>query len=213
MLTVHHLGVSQSERIVWLCEELGIAYELKRYDRDAVTRLAPPAYKALHPLGTAPIITDGEVVLPESGAIMEYIISKYGHGRLGVSPHAPNFADYLFWFHFANGSMMPSQMAGLMSARSTGAEENPRARIMRERSERPWVLVEDRLGKTPYLAGPDFTAADIIMLFPLTTMRAFAPRDLSAYPNIRAYLQRIGERPAYRRAMEKGDPKMTPMLS
>jgi glutathione S-transferase len=211
MLTVHHLGISQSERIVWLCEELGIPYELKRYDRDATTRLAPPEYKALHPMGTAPIITDGNIVLSESGAIMDYIIGKYGQGRLAVAPDKPNFADYLFWFHFANGSMMPSQMGSLGA--KPGEEESPRARYMRARSDRAWSMVEDRLGKTPYLAGNDFTAADIIMLFPLTTMRAFVPRDISKYPNILAYLKRIGERSAYRRAMQKGDPQMTPMLS
>jgi glutathione S-transferase len=212
MLTVHHLGVSQSERIVWLCEELGVPYELKVYDRDPVTRMAPAEYKALHPLGTAPIITDGDLVMPESGAIMDYIIGKYGDGRLAVKPDAPNFADYLFWFHFANGSMMPWQMMGLIAA-ATGADADPRARALGDRGAKAWALVEERLGETPYLAGDEFTAADIIMLFPLTTLRAFAPRDLAAYPNIRAYLARIGERPAYRRAMAKGDPKMTPMLS
>ncbi|MDZ4868967.1 MAG: glutathione S-transferase family protein [Alphaproteobacteria bacterium] len=211
MLTVHHLGISQSERIVWLCEELGIPYELKRYDRDAVTRLAPAAYKALHPMGTAPVITDGRVVLSESGAIMEYIIGKYGQGRLAVGPDRANFADYLFWFHFANGSMMPSQMGGL-GARP-GAEESLLARLMRERADRAWAMVDERLGQVPYLAGDEFTAADIITLFPLTTMRAFVPRDISGYPNILAYLKRIGERPAYRRAMAKGDPQMVPMLS
>jgi len=211
MLTVHHLGISQSERIVWLCGELGLAYELKRYDQDAVTRLAPAAYKALHPMGTAPVITDGDVVLSESGAIMEYIIGKYGQGRLAVGPDQANFADYLFWFHFANGSMMPSQMAGLGG--KPGAEESPRAQFMRARADRAWAMVEARLGKVPYLAGHDFTAADIITLFPLTTMRAFVPRDISGYPNILAYLKRIGERRAYRRAMAKGDPQMVPMLS
>jgi glutathione S-transferase len=210
MLTVHHLGVSQSERIVWLCEELGVPYELKLYERDRVTRLGPPAYTALHPLGTAPIITDGDVVLPESGAIMEYIIGKYGQGRLAVRPDAPNFADYLFWFHFANASMMPSQMR-VMGA--DNADESPRARFMRDRSERTWALVEARLGEVPYFAGDEFTAADIIMVFILTTMRAFVPRDLAGNPNIRVYLQRIGERPAYKRAMAKGDPAMTPMLA
>jgi|SRR5580658_10214400 glutathione S-transferase len=210
MLTVHHLGVSQSERIVWLCEELDIPYELKTYERDPVTRLGPPAYKALHPIGTAPIITDGEVVLPESGAIMEYIIGKYGAGRLAVGPEAPNYADYLFWFHFANASMMPRQTIGPPLAE--GAQETPRARFMRERGELTWALVEKRLGEAPYFAGDDFTAADIIMGFPLTTMRAFAPHDLAPHPNIRAYLQKIGQRPAYRRAMAKGDPNMTPML-
>jgi glutathione S-transferase len=212
LLTVHHLGVSQSERIVWLCEELGIPYELKVYDRDATTRLAPADYKALHPLGTAPIITDGDVVLPESGAIIEYIIGKYGNGRLAVAPDQPNFADYLFWFHFANGSMMPSQMR-MMMANATGAAETPVMRFMRERSETVWRLVEDRLGEAPYFAGDEFTAADIIMGFALTTMRAFVPRELDGDPNIRAYLKRIGERPAYKRAMAKGDPKMAPMLA
>ena len=211
MLVVHHLGVSQSERIVWLCEELAIPYELKLYDRDPVTRLAPAVYKALHPLGTAPIITDGDLVLPESGAIMEYIIGKYGDGRLAVKPAAPNFAAYLFWFHFANASMMPGQTIGPKAA--AGAEETPRARFMRERGELTWALVEQRLGEAPYFAGDDFTAADIIMGFPLTTMRVFAPHDLTPHPNILAYLQRIGARPAYQRAMAKGDPTMRPMLT
>src|SRR5580658_5681818 len=150
MLTVHHLGKSQSERILWLCEELGIPYELKRYDRDPVTRLAPPKYKALHPLGTAPIITDGDVVLPESGAIIEYIIGRYGDGRLSVGPEAPNFADYLFWFHFANGTMMPRQMR--MMGAQPGADETPMQRFMRERAESSWNLVDQRLGEAPYFA-------------------------------------------------------------
>ena len=211
MLTVHHLCVSQSERIVWLCEELGIPYELKRYDRDPVTRLGPPEYKALHPLGTAPIITDGDLVLPESGAIMAYIIGKYGDGRLALGPNDPGFSDYLFWFNFANASMMPRQTMGPRPA--AGEEETPRARFMRERGEMTWKLVEDRLGEAPYFAGAEFTAADVMMGFVLTTMRAFAPRDLAPFPNIRAYLQRIGARPAYQRAMAKGDPGMTPMLT
>ncbi|MFI4934121.1 MAG: glutathione S-transferase family protein [Caulobacterales bacterium] len=173
--------------------------------------MAPPEYKALHPLGTAPIITDGDVVLPESEAIMEYIIGKYGNGRLAVGPEAPTFADYLFWFHFANGSMMPRHTA-VMFARP-GEEESPRARMMRERVEMTWTMVEDRLGEAPYFAGDAFTAADIIMVFGLTTLRAYMPRDLTPFPNIRAYLQRIGERPGYRRAMQKGDPNMTPMLA
>lgn len=211
MLTVHHLGKSQSERIIWLCEELDIPYTLKRYDRDPASGMAPAAYKALHPLGSAPIITEGDLVLPESGAIMEYILGKYGRGRLTVGPDSPDYADYLFWFHFANGTMMPDQMAGLL-ANFAGAD-NPMAGFMQQRAERGWRLAEERLGKAPYLAGKTFTAADIIMGFPLTTMRAFVPRDITPYPNILAYLKRIGERPAYRRAMEKGDPDMAPLLT
>jgi glutathione S-transferase len=213
MLTVHHLGVSQSERIVWLCEELGVPYDLKLYARDPVTRMGPPEYKALHPVGTAPIITDGDVILPETGAIMEYIIGKYGAGRLAVGPEAANFADYLFWFHFANASMMPRQSGLMRAAAAEGAEESPRAKFMRLRAEAAWDLVEQRLGEADYFAGPEFTAADIIMVFTLTTMRAFVPRDLSGSPNTLAYLQRIAARPAYQRAMAKGDPDMAPMLT
>ena len=105
MLTVHHLGKSQSERIVWLCEELGIPYELKNYARDKVTMLAPPDYKALHHIGAAPVITDGDAVLAESGAVVEYIIAKYGKGRLTLSADHPDFAPFLYWYHFANGTL------------------------------------------------------------------------------------------------------------
>jgi glutathione S-transferase len=191
MLIVHHLGVSQSERIVWLCEELGLDYELRRYDRDPPGRgLAPVAYKALHPLGTAPVITDGDVVLPESGAIMEYILGRYGNGQLVVGPDASNFADYLFWFHFANATLLPNQTAAALA----GADETPRAAFLRARSKRAWAMVEERLGATAYFAGSEFTAADIIMGFGLTTMRVFFPHDLSESPNILAYLKRIGGR-------------------
>lgn len=208
MLTVHHLGVSQSERIIWLCEELGVPYELKVYARDPM--LAPPEYKALHPIGTAPIITDGEVVLPESGAIIEYIIGRYGGGRLSVGPDARNYADYLFWLHFANATMMSRHMMLLGLGQG---DESPIAAWVRERAKATWDLVEQRLGQAAYFAGDDFTAADIIMLFPLTTMRAYTPVSLEAYPNIRAYLARIGARPAYQRAMAKGDPTLAPMLT
>jgi glutathione S-transferase len=213
MITVHHLGVSQSERIVWLCEELGIPYTLKRYERDPVTKLAPEAYRALHPMGIAPVITDADIVLPESGAIIEYLIAKYGQGRLAVPAAAPNFADYLFWFHFANGTLMPSEMSALMSAMLGLEGDNPILAIFRARSARAYALIEARLSAVAFFAGADFTAADIMMLFPLTTMRAFSRRDLAALPALRAYLKRIGERPAYQRALAKGDPGMAPLLS
>jgi glutathione S-transferase len=211
MLTVHHLGVSQSERIVWLCEELGLDYELKRYDRDPQTRLAPAAYKALHPMGTAPVITDGKVVMSESGAIVEYILARYGKGRLAVAPEQPNFADYVFWLHFANGSMMPHELIRLIGS-MLGANDSPVLQSLMSRSDRGYTLVEKRLGEAEWFAGPELTAADVMMVFTLTTMRMFEARDLSAYPHIRRYLKRVGERPAYRRAMAKGDPGMTPLL-
>ena len=205
MLTIHHLATSQSDRIVWLCEELGIVYELLRYERDPVTRLAPAAYRALHPIGTAPVITDGDIALGESGAIIEYIIHRYGDGRLAIAADDPAYPDYLFWFHFANGSLMPAAMmgmvAGLVGGQAPAVTESLRARL-----ERGWAMVEARLGEAPYLAGDAFSAADIMTLFPLTTMRLFAPRDLSPYPNITAYLRTIGARPAFQRAMAKADP-------
>lgn len=211
MLTVHHLRISQSERIVWLCEELGIPYELKAYDRDATTRLAPDAYRALHPLGTAPIITDGDLVLAESAAIMAYIIAKHGGGQLAVAPDEPGYADYLFWFHFGNGSLMPGRIMDLVAA-MLGEGMGALGDAMQARNARMYAMMNVQLGKTEYLAGDAFTAADIISVFPLTTMRMFAPLDLSPYPNIQAYLKRIGARPAYQAAMAKGDPGMTPML-
>ena len=211
MITVHHLGVSQSERVVWLCEELAIPYTLQRYDRDPATRLAPADYKALHPMGIAPVITDGSLVLAESGAIIEYLIEKYGNGRLAVGADRANFADYLFWFHFANGTMMPSEMCSIIASVLGLKEGNPVMAMLQDRSDRAFALVERRLGDVAYFAGSEFTAADIMMLFPLSPTRAF-PRDLSPLPHIRAYLKRIGERPAYRRAMKKGDPQLSPML-
>jgi len=213
MLTVHHLGVSQSDRIVWLCEELALDYRLVRYDRDPVTRMAPPDYKALHPFGTAPVITDGDLVLGESGAIIDYILARYGHGALVVGPDQANFADYLFWFHFANGSMMPAGMVDMVASMLADGAQADRISALRARGDKAHAMVEARLGQAPWFAGDAFTAADIIMLFPLTTMRLFVPRDLAPYPNIRAYLQRIGARPAYQRAMAKADPDLPPQLT
>ncbi|HMK85967.1 MAG TPA: glutathione S-transferase family protein [Steroidobacteraceae bacterium] len=213
MLTVHHLGISQSDRIVWLCEELAVPYRLIRYERDPVTKAAPPEYRALHPFGTAPTITDGDLVLAESGAIIEYIIAKHGGGRLAVSADRAEFPDYLYWFHFANGSFMPSAMVDLVAQMLGANAQASTLAILRARGDRAYAMIESRLGTVDYFAGGEFTAADLIMFFPLTTMRAFVPRDLSPYPKIRAYLQRVGARPAYRRAMAKADPGFTPPLS
>lgn len=213
MLTVHHLGRSQSERIVWLCEELGIPYELKRYTRDAVTMLAPPDYKALHPIGSAPVITDGGLVLAESGAVVDYIIAKYGNGRLALKPDHPDFADYLYWLHFANGTLQPSMGRCMTLNRLKLAEDNPVQVAMRARLDRAFDLVDTRTREAEYLAGHAFTAADIMMGFSLTTMRSFLPYDLARCPNIVGYLARIDSRPAYRRAMEKGDPGMALLLT
>jgi glutathione S-transferase len=213
MLTVHHLGKSQSERIVWLCEELGIPYELKLYERDPVTRLAPPEYKALHPLGAAPVITDGQVVLAESGAVVEYIIAKHGNGRLVLAADHPDFAQFLYWFHFANGTLQPATGRNMILGRLRLPEDNPILLAMKARLNLALGLVEARLGKAMFLAGHEFTTADIMAVFSLTTMRLFLPFDLAPYPGILAYLQRIGRRDAYQRAMRKGDPDMAPLLT
>jgi glutathione S-transferase len=213
MLTVHHLGISQSDRIVWLCEELGIDYALKRYERDPATRFAPPEYQALHPFGTAPVITDGDFVLGESAAIMEYLIHRYGSGRLAVMTDEPNYPEYLYWFHFANASLMPAAMVDLVAAMLEGDANSGMVGLLRMRTDRAYVMMEKHLASVPYFGGQAFTAADIIMAFPLTTMRIFVPRDLAPYPAIRGWLQRIGERPAFRRAMAKADPDLQPLLS
>ncbi|NOG69345.1 glutathione S-transferase family protein [Roseicella sp. DB1501] len=212
MLTVHHLGKSQSERIVWLCEELGIPYELKHYARDPVTMLSPPELRALHPIGAAPVITEGEVLLAESAAIMEYILARHGGGRLAPGPEAPEFADYLYWFHFTNGTLQPVLGRLMLLGRAGLPAEHKVLLAAQERRERALGHLERRLAAQPWLAGRDFTAADIMIGFTLTTMRYFSPVDLAPYPAIRAYLQRIGARPAYQRAMAKGDPGMPLLL-
>jgi len=212
MITIHHLGISQSERIIWLCEELDLPYELKHYTRDPVTRLSPPALRQLHPLGAAPVIEDGELLLAESAAIVEYIITVHGNGRLKLTPPHPDYAAYLYWFHFANGNLQ-SVMARNMTVQRTGlAADHPVLAATGERVQRVLALLEERLGQVPYLAGHEFTAADVMSLFSLSTMRLFQPLDLSAYPNILGYMQRLAERPAYRRALAKGDPGMVPKL-
>jgi glutathione S-transferase len=213
MLTVHHLRRSQSERIVWLCEELGLDYELKCYDRNKSDMLAPPEYKALHPMGIAPVINDGSVVLGESGAIVEYILAKYGSGGLTRGPADPEFAHYLYWLHFANGTLQPVMGRIMTLHRLDVPAEQPLAMAMRARFALVLSQVEARCAQAPFLAGAELSAADIMSVFSLTTMRSFCPLDLAPYPQIRAYLQqRIGTRDGYRRAMQKGDPEMTPML-
>lgn len=213
MFTVHHLGKSQSERIVWLCEELEIPYELKRYTRDSRTMLAPPEYKALHPIGAAPVLTDGSLVLAESGAVLDYIIAKYGNGRLTLQPDHPDFAAYLYWLHFANGSLQPVMGRNMILNRLNLPDDNPIRVAQRARLDLAFDLVEARTREAEYLAGKEFTAADIMIGFSLTTMRYFMPYDLARCPNIVGYLARIAKRPAYRRAMEKGDPGMALLLT
>jgi glutathione S-transferase len=170
-------------------------------------------YKALHPLGAAPVITDGDLVLAESGAVTEYILAKHGPGRRAPGPDHPAFADYLYWFHFANGTLQPIMGRNMVLRRVRPAEDDPTLLAAKGRLDCALHPVEARLGAAQWLAGAEFTAADIMNVFSLTTMRLFLPVDLSPYPAILSYLRRIGARDAYRRAMRKGDPDMAPLLT
>jgi glutathione S-transferase len=212
MLTIHHLRLSLSERIVWLAEELGIEYDLRLYNRREDNRLAPDEYKALHPMGIAPVITDGDFVLGESGAIIDWLIANHGTkaSDLGLvpSPGHPDFADHLFFFHWANATFMTNGMMGLV-AQFMGGEAPP---FVADRIAKSWAIVENRLGEADYFGGAQLTTADIMMGFQLTTSRAMSGMAIDHLPNLQAYLKRIGQRPAYRRAMAKCEPGMQPKL-
>lgn len=201
MITIHHLETSQSERIVWLCEELGLPYTLKIYPRDPVTRLAPPELRAIHPLGNAPIIEDGSLVLAESGAIVQYLLAKYGNGRLELKAEHPDFAQYLYWFHFANGGLQPALGRSMLLHRLNLPADNPMQVATQGRLDRALGLVNTRLGEAEFLAGGTLTAADIMTVFSLTTMCHFLPLDLAPYTHIQAYLERIRGREAYQRSL------------
>ncbi|RDC59555.1 Glutathione transferase [Alteripontixanthobacter maritimus] len=212
MLKIHHLGISQSERIVWLAEELGLDYEYHRYDRRADNRLAPDEYKALHPMGIAPVIQDGDLVLGESGAICEYIDRKYGGAQHSPGPDHADFADHLFWLHFANGTFMTNGMMQLMLAMAEPKNEMPAA-FAADRTAKAWDMVEQRLGEAEFFGGSQLTTADIMMVYGLTTGRMMRQTPLGDRPNTAAYLQRIGEREAYQRAWAKCEPGMEPNLT
>lgn len=209
MLTVHHLRISQSERIVWLCEELGIEYDLKLYNRDPETRLAPPELKALHPMEIAPLIEDGDTLLGESGAIVDYIIGKYApNSDLVPGPYSADFADHLYWFHFANATFMTNGMMQI----AVNAVEAEMPASLGKRVTNAWKQIEMRLGEADYFGGTNLTTADIMMGFQLTTSRAFNNMTIDHLPNLKAYLKRIGERDAYQRAMAKAEPGFPPKL-
>ncbi len=209
MLTVHHLRISQSERIVWLCEELGIEYDLKLYNRDPETRLAPAELKALHPMEIAPLIEDNGTLLGESGAIVEYIVGKYAPGTdLVPGADSPDFADHLYWFHFANATLMTNGMMSI-AVNAVGADMPP---PLMKRITNAWAAIERRLGEADYFGGSQLTTADIMMGFSLTTARAFNDMSIDHMPNLKAYLQRIGARDSYQAAMAKAEPGFPPKL-
>jgi glutathione S-transferase len=216
MIVVHHLNNSRSQRILWLLEELGLPYEVKRYERDAKTMLAPPALRAVHPLGKSPVISDRDLVVAESGAIVEYLAGKYGDGRLLPPAGSPERLRCTYWLHFAEGSMMPPLLLKLIFDRiETGPMPffvRPIARKISQTAKNAVVLpnlkrlldyMEGELGQHEWFAGPAFSAADIQMSFPLEAASVRGGLDASR-PKLWGFLQRIHARPAYQRALEKG---------
>jgi glutathione S-transferase len=206
MITIYHLDTSRSERIVWLMEELGLEYKLELFQRND-NGSAPDALRKIHALGKAPVIRDGNTVLAESGAIVDYIVHRYAGDRLAVAPAAADYARYIYWFHFAEGSLMSLLILALVLSRVPEADASPvRTRVL-ERMKQTLAFIDSELALATYFAGATFSAADVMMTFPFTTMRHFLKYDLAPYANILAYLQRIESRPAYQKAMALAGPK------
>ncbi|BCQ57078.1 glutathione S-transferase family protein [Burkholderia gladioli] len=218
MLTVHHLNNSRSQRVLWLLEELGVPYELKRYERDPKTMLAPPELRAVHPLGKSPVLTDAGFTLAESGAIIEYLVERYGEGRFAPPPGTPQRLRYTYWLHYAEGSAMPPLLLKLVALRIAQAPmpffARPIARKISSTLQSSFVdpqlklhlgYVDAALRETGWFVGDSFGAADVQMSFPLEAAASRAD-TLAQLPAIRAFLERIHARPAYQRALERGGP-------
>ena len=218
MIVVHHLNNSRSQRVLWLLEELGVPYEIKHYQRDKKTMLAPPELRAVHPLGKSPVVTDNGKTLAESGAIVEYLVDTYGQGRLKPPAGTDERLRYTYWLHFAEGSAMPPFLIKLIVDRIENAKApffvRPVAKGIAARIRKGFLdrqigsilnYIESELGKHEWFAGKEFSAADIQMSFPceVAAMRggSGAPR-----PKLAAFVERIHARPAYKRALEKGGP-------
>lgn len=220
MIKVHHLDHSRSQRVLWMLEELNLPYQVVRYQRDPKTWLAPQALRDLHPLGKSPVVEDDTLVLAESGAILEYLVDRYDSARQfspePVPLQSPERLRYRYWMHYAEGSAMPPMVMSLVFARLRKAPmpffARPIARQIVDKALKGFVgpqiklhlqWMERELGNTPWFAGERFTAADIQMSFPLQAAAARGG-DLSAYPRLQAFLERIAQRPAYQRAQAKG---------
>ena len=218
MITVHHLNNSRSQRVLWLLEELGAAYEIVRYERDPKTMLAPASLKAVHPLGKSPVITEDGLTVAESGAIIEYLVERHGRGRMVPPPGTPERLRYTYWLHFAEGSAMSPLLLALIFGRLPRQPMpffvRPIVRTLSDKVMKTLVtpqlrtqqrFMESELAKSAWFAGEEFTAADIQMSF---VVEASATRGgLGAdHPKLTAWLERIHARPAYRRALEKGGP-------
>jgi glutathione S-transferase len=218
MIVVHHLNNSRSQRVLWLLEELGVAYEVKRYQRDAKTMLAPPALLAVHPLGKSPVIVDGAVTVAESGAIIDYLIDRYAGGRLIPPAGTPERLRYTYWLHYAEGSAMPPLLLKLVfdrvahapvpwpisavARRIAGTVQNS---FIRPQLKLHLDYMEGELAAHAWFAGEEFTAADVQMSFPLEAAVSRAGLD-AGRPRLTAFLERIHARDAYKRALERGGP-------
>ncbi|MEG3955521.1 glutathione S-transferase [Microcoleus sp. herbarium2] len=216
MIVVHHLNNSRSQRVLWLLEELELPYEIKRYKRDPQTMLAPTSLREVHPLGKSPVITDGKLTLAESGAIIEYLIERYGNGRLVPAIGTLEHLRYTYWLHYAEGSAMPPLLLKLIFDQ---IEKNPmpffvrpiaRSIVSRVKSSfiEPQIAqhldyMEAELGKSTWFTGNEFTAADIQMSFPLEASVARGGLNASR-PKLMAFLNRIHTRPAYQQALQRG---------
>jgi glutathione S-transferase len=216
MLTVHHLNNSRSQRVLWLLEELGIPYEIVRYQRQS-NMLAPPELRAIHPLGKSPVITDNGNIIAESGAITEYLVATYGNGRLIPPPNTPERLRYSYWLHYAEGSampplllkllftLMPKRAPGLLRPLVRKVANQALITLVNPQLKQHMAFWENELAKSEWFAGHELTAADIQMSFPLEAASARAGLD-QGHPKAMAFLARIHARPAYARALEKGGP-------
>ena len=218
MITVHHLNNSRSQRVLWLLEELGLPYQIQHYQRDPKTMLAPEALRKVHPLGKSPVVTDDGATVAESGAIVEYLLERYGNGRLIPPAGSAERRRYTYWLHFAEGSAMPPLLLKLIFDRIPTQPMpffvKPVARSIANKVLQKMVLpnlkrqldfMESELGGSTWFAGEDFSAADIQMSFPVKASAMRAGLDASR-PHLFAYLKRIHARPAYRKALERGGP-------
>ena len=218
MLTVHHLNNSRSQRVLWMLEELGVEYEVRRYDRDNRTLLAPPSLRAVHPLGKAPVVTDGALTLAESGAILEYLTDRYGSGQLAPPLGTPERRRYSYWMHYAEGSAMPPLLLKLVFDRIGSGPMpfvlRPVIKGITKRVKQAFIdpqlrthldFMEGELGKSPWFAGAEFSAADVQMSFPIEASVGRAGLDASR-PRLMDWLERIHARPAYQRALVRGGP-------
>jgi len=222
MIVLHHLENSRSQRVLWLLEELALPYEITHYKRDPKTMLAPPSLRAVHPLGKSPVISDGEQVVAESGAILEYLVDTYadaaGRGELRPARGTADYRRYQYWMHYAEGSLMPLMLLSLVFLRLPKAPMPFLVRkVVEQVSKRalssfvtPQVTthlehMERALGESPWFAGPKLTAADIQMSFPIEAAAARAGLD-GRYPRLAAFRERIQALPAYQRALERGGP-------